>query len=207
MRRYLETAREPEPQQERSRDWRRIAGKGIWYGWRVLLFTALLALVAGVIYPATRTTIPEDPLLQSFDCAEPPCFPGTPASRLGDVLVVLPPIGYALALLCCLPGLLVGGRDLLEGRMESARRLIVPFLGTLLVLIGIDVVPRFLNPCIAFGPSMSGLCAEFAGRWDVQLRWHTLHHALLGAVPFTLLYGLLSGRIGRTRTNHREVAA
>ena len=205
MRRYVEMARGSEPEQSRFRDWRQIAEQGIFYAWRALLVTVLLAIVAGIIYPASRTTIPEDPLLQSFDCAAPPCFPQTPASRLGDVLVELPPFGYALAVLFCLPGLLVGGRDLLEGQMDAARRLITPFLGTLLVLICIDAVPRFLNPCTALGPSLGGLCGEFAGRWDVQLRWHTLHHALLGALPFTLLFGLFSGRIGKKRADSKDL--
>lgn len=199
MRRYVDMARGSEPERSRPRDWRQIAEQGIFFAWRALLITVFLALVAGVIYPASRTTIPEDPLLQSFDCAEPPCFPQSPASRLGDVLVELPPFGYALALLLTLPGLLVGAHDLLEGRKEGAWRLITPFLGTLLVLIGIDVVPRLLNPCIAIGPSLDSLCGEFAGRWDVQARWRTLQHALLGSLPFTLLFGLFSGRIGKKR--------
>lgn len=197
MRRYLSTAT-PERPDRAGRDWQQLARLGIWYGWRALLITVVVALLAGVVYPASRTAIPEDPLLQSFDCASPPCFPHTAASRSGDVLVKLPPIGYALALLLCLPAAIVGVRDLLAGRLPAARQLIVPFLATLLVLLATDVVPRVLNPCLAFGPQLGGLCGEFVGRWDVRDRWSTLHHTLLGALPFTLLFGWLSGRFRKS---------
>ncbi|MEX2543349.1 MAG: hypothetical protein WD314_16205 [Trueperaceae bacterium] len=178
----------------RKPDWQRLAPELSGYAWRVLLVTVAVALIAGVLYPASRTSIPEDPLLQSFDCPAPPCFPQTPASRLADVLVKLPPFGYAAALLLCLPGLIVGTRFLLAGRDSQAGPLLIGFLGTGLVLVGIDILPHVLNPCLSFGPQLPGLCGEFASRWDVQARWHTLLHAFLGAVPFTVAFAWLSGR-------------
>lgn len=164
------------------------------YAWRILLSTVVVALLAGVLYPATRTSIPEDPLLQSFDCAAPPCFPQTPLSRLSDVLVKLPPLGYALALMLSLPGLIFGFRYLLAGRDSLAASGLLAFFGTALVLVGTDVVPHVLNPCLTFGPQLSGVCGEFAGRWDVQDRWHTLLHTLLGAAPLVLVFAWLKRR-------------
>lgn len=83
--------------------------------------------------------------------------------------------------------------------MEGARKFIVPFLGTVLVLICIDVVPRVLNPCPLLGPALDRLCVDFSGRWDVRPQWHYLHHALLGALPSALLFGWLAGWIGKRR--------
>lgn len=179
----------------RSPDWQRLAPVMLQYGWQVLVATVLIALVAGVVYPASRTQIPEDPLLQSFDCASPPCFPQTTASRLGDLLVRLPPIGYTLALLLCVPALLVGVRYVMAGQDAKAGPAFVAFFGTLTVLVGTDILPHVLNPCLGFGPRLDGLCGEFAGRWDVQERWHTLLHTLFGAIPFTVLLGWFTGRL------------
>jgi hypothetical protein len=187
----------PESVRPRGRglDWERNAPLLAAHGWRALLLTVALALIAGLLYPASRTSIPEDPLLQSFECAAPPCFPQTPLSRLGDLLVRLPPLGYAAALLLCLPGLLLGARYLMNDRDGQAIPLLVAFFGTVVVLVGTDVIPHVLNPCPAFGPQLSGMCGEFAGRWDVQDRWHTLYHTLVGAAPLTALFGLLAGRL------------
>ena len=205
MRRWADTpmagpAGEPRDRSRVPRDWRLVARTGIWYGWRVLILTALFALLAGIVFPATRTTIPEESLQQSMDCPVVPCVPETPASVVADTLVRLPFYGYLLALALCVPGLVIGIGDLRSGRMEGARRFIVPFLGTALVLICIDVVPRVINPCLILGPTMDGLCREFSGRWDVRPQWHYLHHALIGAVPSALLFGWFSGWIGRRQS-------
>jgi hypothetical protein len=181
-------------------DWQRKAPELASLGWRVLLFTVALALVAGLVYPASRTSIPEDPLLQSFDCPAPPCFPATPFSTLGDILVKLPPFGYAAALLLCLPALLVAAQHLLSGRDRLARPGLIAFFGTLAVLLGIDILPHVVNPCLEYGPQLPGLCSEFAGRWDVQARWHTLLHTLLGALPLVLLFSWVSRRLGPRKT-------
>jgi hypothetical protein len=180
--------------QGRRPDWERLAPELASFGWRVLLVTVAVALVAGLLYPASRTSIPEDPLLQSFDCPAPPCFPQTFASRAGDLAVRLPPFGYAAALLLSLPGLAVGVRHLLAGRDAKARPALLAFFGTLIVLVGIDILPHVANPCLTNGPKLTAICGEFAGRWDVQDRWHTMLHALLGAVPMTLLFAWASGR-------------
>jgi hypothetical protein len=192
--------------QGRALDWERLAPELASVGWRVLLITVAVALAAGLLYPVSRTSIPEDPLLQSFDCPAPPCFPQTFASRAGDLAVLLPPFGYALALLLCVPGLVIGARHLLAGRDAKARPGLLAFFGTVIVLVGIDILPHVANPCLTNGPRLTALCGEFAGRWDVQNRWHTLLHALLGAVPMTLLFAWVSGRWrpGRRGSVHSE---
>jgi hypothetical protein len=192
----MPAAQESRASRGRKPDWERLAPELTSHGWRMLLITVALALIAGLLYPASRTTIPEDPLLQSFDCPAPPCFPQTFASRAGDLMVRLPPLGYGLALLLCVPGLIIGTLHLLAGRAAKARALLLAFFGTLVVLVGIDILPHVANPCLTSGPQLPALCGEFAGRWDVQERWHTLLHALLGAVPMTLLYAWASGRLG-----------
>jgi hypothetical protein len=186
--------------QSQGVDWQRKAPDLARLGWRTLLFTVALALVAGLVYPASRTSIPEDPLLQSFDCPAPPCFPATPFSTLGDILVKLPPFGYAAALLLCLPALFVAARNLLAGREQLVRPGLTAFFGTLAVLVGTDILPHVVNPCLEYGPELAGLCGEFAGRWDVQARWHTLLHTLLGALPLTLLFAWVSGRLRPRQT-------
>ncbi|MEX2536328.1 MAG: hypothetical protein WD273_12100 [Trueperaceae bacterium] len=193
MRRYVDSF-EPPRARQRGLDWRRLAQAGTGYGWRALVYTVTLALIVGVFYPASRTVIPEDPLLQSFDCAAPPCFPQTAASQLGDVLVKLPPFGYLLAMLLCLPGFIVGIRDLRSQQTAAAGPLITPFVATLVVLIGADVLPRVLNPCLVLGSQLDAVCGEFAGRWNMQEQWNALHRTLLGALPFTALFAWAKGR-------------
>lgn len=180
--------------QRRGLDWQRLAPLLSGYGWRVLLVTVAVALVAGVLYPVSRTSIPEDPLLQSFDCPAPPCFPQTTASRLGDLLVRIPPLGYALAFLLAVPGVVIGVRHLLAGRDDEAVPLLLTFSAILLVLVGTDILPHVVNPCPSNGPRLTAVCGEFAGRWDVLDRWHTLFHTLLGALPLTVLFHFLIRR-------------
>lgn len=111
----------------------------------------------------------------------------------GRVLIMVP-------VLVGLAGLASGGRRLLRsGRRESWAGFLL-FVGPLAVVIGMELVPHLINPCLA--ESSLGMCEEvthrggFNGTGEVQTsvditdRWHALHHGLIGAVPMTIFYGL-----------------
>lgn len=176
--------------------WQRGADRLARYAWLVLLVAVALALVGGIIDAATwqpRT----DPVPSRLDeCANPPCFGGGGLPGVRDLPSVLPLLGYLLVILLSLPSLFAGTWDVLRGRGAVGGRRLLAFVGPVLVFAGAEIVPHLLNPCY--------FAAEFGGRrlpefycqynpeWgaDFADRWHTLDHALVGALPLVTLYGL-----------------
>ena len=113
---------------------------------------------------------------------------------LQDLPMVISMLGYGLAILLGVPSLLAAVWDLLRGRWGAAGRRTLPFVGPLLFLIGMEIVPHLVNPCFLAlelgGRRFPGMCDY--GEWGADLagRWHLLEHALLGAIPFAALYWL-----------------
>ena len=124
----------------------------------------------------------------------PPCFGGGGLPGLSDLPVVLPVLGYGLAIALGLPSVLAGGWDLLRGRWGAGGRRLLAFVGPLLVLVGTEVVPHVISPCLPaeLGAGWQpGVCErQEHGGLDVGDRWHALDHALVGAVPMAALYWL-----------------
>jgi hypothetical protein len=112
---------------------------------------------------------------------------------LRDVPIIAPFLGYGLAILLGVPSLILGGWDLLRRRPTRAARRLLVFAGPALVLIGTEIVPHVLSPCLLaelLGREAPGLCERTESGLDITDRWHALVHTLVGAVPMVALYGV-----------------
>lgn len=171
-----------------SAGWQRIADRLARYSWLVLIGALGLALVVGPIYAATWEPGSDEVRPGQEACVDPPCFDpgGLPSAR--DLPVVIPTFGYLLAIGLGLPSLLAGMWDFLRRRWAAGRRRLLVFVGPVLFLIGTEIVPHVLSPClleVALGSNtLAGICQGT----ELNDRWHALHHTLVGAIPMAALY-------------------
>ena len=173
--------------------WQRAADRLARRAWQVLLASVALALVGGLFVAAWNPDT-GDPQPYVDACENPPCFGGGGLPGARDLPVVLPFLGYGLAIVLGLPSLLAGGWDLLRGRWPAVGQRVLAFVGPVLVVAGMEIVPHLVSPCL---PAELGagwlppVCERTEGYgFDVAGRWHALDHALVGAVPMAALYGL-----------------
>ncbi|CAA9373260.1 MAG: hypothetical protein AVDCRST_MAG75-275 [uncultured Propionibacteriaceae bacterium] len=93
--------------------------------------------------------------------------------------------------------LLVGALSLLAGFVAAARghgrRLMgvgaMALAAPVLVLIGGELLPHVLNPCILpelAGVEPPGFCERSSEGIDVPDRWHAMYHAVVGFLPLSL---------------------
>lgn len=156
----------------------------------VLVVTGGIVSVAagllGLVWSPDLSTAPPEP------CTDPPCL----SLDLGGVspLAILPFIGHLLLIglallvggICLLNGVVAAGRG--RGRRAlalGAAAVVTP----LVVLVGGEVLPHLLNPCVL--PDLlerepPGFCALTPEGADVPDRWHALDHALVGFLPLSL---------------------
>ncbi len=175
-----------------SARWQRVADRLARWAWPVLLASVALALVGGAVVGAwnPETEAPE-PYVD--ECADPPCFGGGGLPGAHDLPATLPFLGYGLAIVLGLPSVLAGGWDLLRGRWASGGRRLLAFVGPVLVVVGTEIVPHLVSPCL---PAVLGAdwlppgCERTEHGVDVADRWHALDHALVGALPMAALYRL-----------------
>ncbi len=111
------------------------------YGWRVVVVAVGLAIVGGVFYAATWKPGPVPAPVE--ECANPPCFGGGGLPSLRDLPVVVPMMGYGLAILLGMASGIAGVRSR-QGPRRAIRSLL-PFIGPLLILIGTEIVPHVLR--------------------------------------------------------------
>jgi len=94
--------------------------------------------------------------------------------------------------------LLIGGLSLLLSVLHAVRGRgvgvlvvgAVAVVGPLTVLIGGEVLPHVLNPCVLpdlAGANSPGFCARTPEGVDVPENWHALDHVLVGFLPLSLL--------------------
>lgn len=152
------------------------------YGWRVVVAAVGLAIVGGVFYAATWKPGPAPAPVE--ECANPPCLGGGGLPSLRDLPVVLPVMGYGLAILLGIASGIAGARSLQGGRRRAVG-IVLPLIGPLLILIGTEIVPHVLSPCLV---TETGICELTSEGVDVRDRWHPLDHALVGALPMAGLY-------------------
>lgn len=153
------------------------------YAWRVLVLAVGIALVGSLFYAATWEPRPVRRPLE--ECENPPCFGGGGAPQLQDLPVVLPMIGYGLAILLGIPSAIRGAWSLLRGKPAGAGPLLLVFIGPMLILVGTEIVPHVLTPCLV---TDTGICEVTSEGTDVQDRWHPLDHTLVGAIPMVAIY-------------------
>lgn len=181
----------PLPMQGRSRH-RQHVDRAARVGLLLVLVAAALGAAAGGLAVATHQ--PSDSVTPVVDpCPDPPCFGGGGAPSLADIPSILPVACLLLSALCGLPGLLRAVTRTVRRRRDRSRR-ILPFVGPLVVLVLMEVLPHVLNPCVladAAGARLPPGCSRGEDGVDVADRFHTLDHALVGLVPAALGYRAL----------------
>jgi hypothetical protein len=193
---------------ERSSRWQRMAVRFARLGWLVLVISVGMALLGGVVVaawnPDTEAPPPEAP-----GCTDPPCFGSDDLPALESLPSVLPFLGYGLALLLGVPSAIGGIWSLVRGCWSDGFRSLVVLLGPLLFVVGMEIVPHVVNPCVAAdlaGEHVPRFCERTESGLDLTSRLHTLDHALAGALPMVLLYrsalrhwrpDVLTQRVGR----------
>ncbi len=175
-----------------SAGWQRAADRLARYAWLVLLVSITIGLVGGAIVaiigqPSESTQVVDE-------CVNPPCLGGGGMPGLQDLPMGITMMGYGLAILLGVPSLLAAVWDFLRGRFGAGATRLFTFVGPVLFLVGMEIVPHLLNPCFLAlelgGKRFPGMCdygdwgADFAGRW------HLLDHTVVGAIPFAALYWL-----------------
>lgn len=176
--------------------WQHWADRLARYAWLVLLVSIAIGLVGGVIIALMGDQWQSSGNVQVVtECVDPPCFGGGGMPRLQDLPMVITMMGYGLAILLGVPSLLAAAWGLLQGRWGAAGRRTLTFVGPLIFLVGMEILPHLVSPCfLAFelgGKRFPGMCDY--GEWGADLagRWHLLQHSLLGAIPFATLYWLV----------------
>lgn len=160
------------------------------YGLNVLLVGVVIALIGGVVTALVWTPSPPD--VQVGTCTNPPCFGGGGLPSVGDLPSVIPVMAYVTAIVLGLPSLLAGARRFVRRDRSSAARTLLVFVGPLLVFVGSELIPHVASPCLPaqlWGSSeLPAICERTVHGVDVKDRWHLLDHALVGALPMTVLY-------------------
>ena len=175
-----------------SARWQRAADRAARWAWLVLLASVTLALLGAAVVGAwnPETEVPEPSV---DECVDPPCFGGDGLPGARDLPATLPFLGYGLAIVLGLPSVVAGGWDLLRGRWAAGGRRLLAFVGPLLVVVGTEIVPHVVSPCL---PAVLGadwlppVCERTEQGIDVAGRGHPLDHALVGALPMAALYRL-----------------
>jgi len=161
-------------------------------GWSVVLVVAagVVSVASGLLALAWFPALPDQP---SDACTDPPCW-GLDVDGAA-ALLVLPFIAHVLLLGLAL---LIGGLALLLGLVAAGRRrgrrglglAAVAVGGAALVLVGGELVPHLVNPCVLpdlAGAEPPGFCVTTPEGADVPDNWHALDHAVVGFLPVSLL--------------------
>lgn len=175
---------------EVSSRWRRMADRLARIGWLVLLVSVAFMIVGSAVV-AVWNPDTDTPPVETTECENPPCFGGGGMPGLADLPTVVPFLGYSMAILLGVPGALSATWKLLRGQWRSALTWLLPFVGPGLFIVGTELVPHVVNPCLAAGLSrdeLPGFCEKTGSGTDISGRVHALHHALVGALPMLVLY-------------------
>ena len=162
-----------------STRWQHLVDRLARYAWLVLLISIAVGLIGGAIIAIWQPTGSAG---------------ATPGPGLRDLPMIVAMLGYLLVILLGVPGLLAGAWDFLRGRWTAAGRRMLVFVGPVLFLVGTEIIPHLLNPCLValeFGGKRLPTMCDY-GSWgtDFAARWHLLDHTLVGAIPFAALYWL-----------------
>ena len=159
-------------------------------GLLVLLVSVAMA-VLGAVGVAVWNPDTDPPPSEATECLDPPCFGGGGMPGPESFPVVLPFLGYGLAILLGLPSAVAAGWDCVHGRLSQGFRRLLVFAGPLLLVVGTEIVPHVVNPCLVAdlsGGPLPRFCERTESGPDFSGRLHALNHALVGAVPMLVLY-------------------
>jgi hypothetical protein len=182
--------------------WQRMADRLVRVGWSILLVSVALALLGGVVTAAWNPDT-EPPPPGTTECEDPPCFGGGGLPGPENLPMIVPFLGYGLALLLGVPSAVAGVWSLARGRWSEGFRRLLIFVGSLLFIVGMEIVPHVLNPCLAadlVSDDLPLFCERTESGPDITSRLHALDHALVGALPMALLYRWALHRWGLSRT-------
>jgi hypothetical protein len=159
-------------------------------GWLVLLVSVAFMIVgsAGV---AMWNPDADAPPAETTECENPPCFGGGGMPGLADLPTVVSFLGFSMAILLGMPSALSGTWKLLRGQWRLALTWLLPFVGPGLFIVGTELVPHVVNPCLVAELSrdeLPGFCEKTGSGTDISGRVHALHHALVSALPMLVLY-------------------
>lgn len=158
------------------------------WGMVVVVVAGVAAVASGVLALVWSPDLPGAP---PDACPDPPCL----GLDLGDaspwLLLLMAPLGLLGV------ALLLGGLSLLLSLIAAARGQgrgvlavgVAAVVGPLLVLVGGEIIPHLLNPCVL--PDLAGFeppdfCVLTSEGFDVPDDWHALDHALVGFLPLSL---------------------
>lgn len=163
---------------------------------RLARWSVALVVAAGVVSVAgglaALVWFPDLPDQPQDACTDPPCWSlgvdGASALALLPFMVHL--VLLALAMLIGGFALLIGLAAVRAGGRNGVGLAAVAVVGPLLVLVGGELVPHLVNPCVLpelVGARTPEFCVKTPEGADVPGTWHALDHAVVGFLPLSLL--------------------
>lgn len=125
------------------------------------------------------------------ECTDPPCFGGGGLPGVADLPMVISMLAYVVAVLLGVPAGVLAIVLLARRMWRPAIRRLVPAVGPLVVLAGIELVPHLLNVCFLadmLSLPLPGFCRRGEHGVDVADRWHVIQHTVFGAIPLLIGY-------------------
>lgn len=175
---------------EGSSRWRRMSDRMARLGWLVLIVSVAFMIVGSTVV-AVWNPDTEAPSAEAAECENPPCFGGGGMPGLADLPSVVAFGGCSVAILLGVPSVLLGGPNLLRGRWKAGLVWLLPFVGPVLFIVGTELIPHAVNPCLAAEltrDELPGYCEKTESGADIGGRVHALHHAMVGALPMLVVY-------------------
>ena len=140
--------------------WQHIADRFGRFGWIVLVVSVTLAILGGAI-AAVWNPDTDPPPAETTECTDPPCFGGGGMPGAADIPTVLPVLGYALAMVLGIPSALMSVGSFAHHRWSEGLPRLLVFLGPLLIVVGMELIPHVVNPCLVAdlaGDRLSRFC-------------------------------------------------
>lgn len=151
----------------------------------LVVLAGVISVMSGLLELVWSPDLPPAP---PSTCTDEPCF------DFSFPLAALPFIAHVLLLGLALS---MGGLSLLLGVVTAVRRRqarvlavsAIAVVGPLVVLVGGEILPHVLNPCVL--PDLAGaqppaFCESTRDGTDVPENWHALDHAVVGFLPLSL---------------------
>lgn len=162
---------------------------------RLARWGVIVVVIAGVVAVASGVSAlvwsPDLPTAPTDACSDPPCFGLDLGGASQLVLLLMAHLGLlGVALLMGTLSLLLSLVAAVRGHERRVLAVgVAAVVGPLLVLVGGEILPHILNPCVLpdlAGAEPPGFCVRTSDGVDVPDDWHALDHALVGFLPLSL---------------------